>query len=45
MGPHVGTVVGHVEGQVTEHLHTRELGLLAQLQPLALELPLEQFFR
>ena len=45
MGPHVGAVVGHVEGQVTEHLHTRSLGLLAQLQPLALELPLEQFFR
>ena len=45
MGPHVGTVVGHVEGQVTEHLHARALGLLAQLQPLALELPLEQFFR
>ena len=43
--PHIGAVVGNVEGQVTEQPHPPLAGALAQGLPLLLELPLQQGLR
>ena len=44
MAPDVSAVMGDIEGNVADHLHADAAGMLKQLLPLHLQLPLEQGF-
>ncbi|CAI8420715.1 MAG: Uncharacterised protein [Cyanobium sp. ARS6] len=42
MAPDISTVAGHIEGKISEDLHRKLIGKLAQPHPLTAQMPLQQ---